>query len=413
MSLDFKSIPQTSELYNIKLPFLQEVQQRIAAGEQAEYSDIAIALFNERFDLYTYLCSYLQQTIPKEEIVCKISELENLAHECDYAVNVSWLYKAIAWNEAWNAKQRDIIEWTAEIANVNTKLSACEVEALVKQCKTSCNKVNSGELYKLAALHGNAEAMFNYANENNVSHGLREYLTLESAKKGYAPAQVAVAFDLLLPNRESENHEALMWLKKAAEQLNPEAFKWLAHIYKHGASGISKNQKLADHFRLKAVEYGTKDKDILKWMAQIYEYGSESLQIASSPQKAVEYWILVDDEDCRLKLAKAFLTGFGVDVSKEKALSLLKKIECVTSNTQTLAVIIEIYDSLKLKTWRIRAAQKALDLWNEKKKQMVHHPSSIDSLLNLMNYEDDYETCKGNIDRNIKHYQEIIKSDQI
>ena len=411
MSLNFKDLPEKPGDY-ISLPSLDEVKKRVAAGEQPDETDLSVSLFNDRIDIYKYLAGILKKTIPNSWIRSKISDLEEEAHECDYCIPTDWLEDAIYWNDLqWYGEHEGVSGWNAAAKKANQQMSPQEIESLIQQAdslkkqESPADQKKAAELYRLAALQGNPEAMFKYSNTSYCEEDIAKFLQVESAKKGYAPAQVKLGF--YLSSAEPNGDSARMWFEKAAEQNDPDAFKWLAHMYEYGEGGVEKDPEIADRFRLKAAQNGSDDEDILKWMAETYKEGNSSLNIQASPEKSIEILMKLTDTYSLLKVAKAYLSGWGVEKSKEKAVEWLKKTVEGTIYTETLAEIMEIYKSLGMEQEYFQTARKALSIWQEKE-DSIKNPISVDALLIAMDYDEDKTKMKTDIARQIKYYQELI-----
>ena len=406
MSDLFKNCSERNSWDDLILPSLEEVKNWISAGGQPDECDLHLSLFNRRLDIYKYLCPILNTTISNEEIKNKIDYLNEKAWECDTSANVYWLREAIVWNDSWNAGTEKIASWKKEVINLKKLLSESDVEALVKKANASVKQDEKESLYRLAALYGNAEALYQYSLTLGQK-GFSRYLLLESAEKGYAQAQIDIGFDCHLPGTEEGDLEARKWFEKAAEQNHPEAFGWLANMAKYGKGGLDPTQ--ADRFRLKAIESGSVDKDLLGWMAQTYEEGNAILKIEPSPEKSVEFLMLLDDDYSRLKIAQAFLAGWGVEKSKGKGLVELKKVQQSTENTDILYELLRTYKSLNYKGAYMQTAQKILELLQIKKNRLKNG-FSVDVLLDAMDYDDDYEKMRNGLDEEIEVLTEIIET---
>lgn len=411
MSLNFRDLPEESGDF-ISLPSLEEVKKRVAAGEQPDEADLSISLFNKRIDIYKYLAGILKKTVSNSRIRSEISDLEEEAHECDYCIPTDWLEDAIYWNNLqWFGEHEGLSGWNEAVRQANQKMSPQEIESLIQQAdslekqESPSDQKRAAELYRLAALQGNPKAMFKYSITSYCEEDIAKFLLVEAAKKGYAPAQAKLGF--YLSSAEPNGGSARMWLEKAAEQNDPDAFKWLAHMYDYGEGGVKKDPEKADRFRLKAAQNGSDDEDILKWMAETYKEGNSALNIQASPEKSIEILMNLRDTYSLLKVAKAYLSGWGVEKSKEKAVEWLKRTVEETIYTEALAEIMEIYKSLGMEQEYFQTARKALSIWKGKE-DSVKNPISTETLLIAMDYDGDRAKMKTDIAQKIKYYQELI-----
>ena len=404
MSDLFKNFDKKDEWERLNLPPLDDVKKLVDSGELVDEADLETALFNCRLDIYKYLCKAINKTTPNDKIEAEIYRLNVLAWECDTQAQTDWLEKAIKWNDSWNPWTEEIASWQNEIKNLTKLFSETDIKAIVKKANSSEKQDDKEYLYRLAALHGNAEALYHYSKTRTLEK-FSHYLLLESAKKGYAPAQVDIGFDCSLPG--TEDWEARKWFEKAAEQNHPDAFRWLANMSKYGRGGLDPAQ--TDWFKLKAIENGSKDSDLLRWMAYAYRYGNKALNIEPSPEKSMDFLMLLDDDYSRIEIAQAFLTGDGIEKSKAKGLLELKKVLLTTENTDILYKLMDIYKSLNLKSAYIHAAKKLLEMLLQKKERASQDCFSVDLLLDLMDHGDDYDKMQNDIDKEIKKLKKLLK----
>jgi uncharacterized protein len=151
---------------------------------------------------------------------------------------------------------------------------------------------------------------------------------LGKANAGDAAAQAEVG-DMFAIGRgvDRDNHEAVKWFTKSAEQGNPKGEYYLGAMYELGRGGLTKDAPAAIKWYEAAAKQGYVDAQFD--LARIYDMGKG---VPKNPAMAAKYYqeaAAQDQPTAELRLAQMYEAGQGVD--QDYALSMKWYLKVATN----------------------------------------------------------------------------------